>query len=70
MSDENNYFPVSFIKHSDYPSSFIPSGSEIISCFDRSEYCDITVKGFYNHVTGEYHIQEVTYAKNDTPTPI
>ena len=55
----NKFIDPSWIKASDYPANFLPSGS--IAIDQASENGDCTVKGFYDPETGEYHIQEVVH---------
>ena len=58
MSDK--FFDPAWIKRSNVPADFIPSGAVIISesdCMVTDE--DYTVKGFFDPSSGEYHIQEI-----------
>lgn len=57
MSDP--FFDASLIKTSDCLSDFIPSDALIIYGVDYSKDGDSTVKGFFDPLTDEYHIQEV-----------
>jgi len=41
---------------SDWPENLIPVGSEVF-CVTEDNY---TVRGFYDKITGEMHIQEIT----------
>ena len=41
---------------SDWPENLIPVGCEVF-CVTEDDY---TVRGFYDKVTGEMHIQEIT----------
>jgi len=53
-------FKKEWIKISEYPSDFIPNGGQVFVGIDYgSPDGDCTVKGFYDPVTGEYHIQEI-----------
>lgn len=48
-----------WIKTSKYPENFLPAGS--IAIDQASEDGDYTVKGFYDPVHGEFHIQKVVH---------
>lgn len=58
-SESKVFIDPSWIKTSEYPPDFLPTGS--IGIDQSSENGDCTVKGFYDPKTGEYHIQEVVH---------
>jgi hypothetical protein len=51
---ETHFIDPKLIKLSEYPTNFIPDGA--ITIGTTIEGC--TIKGFYDHATEEYHIQE------------
>ena len=66
MSDK--LFDPAWIKWSNVPADFIPSGAVIIGgsdCMGVNE--DYTLKGFFNPSTGEYHIQEIAHNVKEMP---
>ena len=64
MSDK--LFDPAWIKWSDVPADFIPSGAIIIGG-DMATDEDYTLKGFFNPSTGEYHIQQIVHNVKEMP---
>ena len=54
--DHAEYIRPEWFIISDWPENLIPNGGEPF-CFAEDNY---TVRGFYDKVTGEMHIQEIT----------
>ena len=51
-------FKADWIKISEYPADFLPKGCDAFIGIDCGEG-DVTVKGFYNAETEEWHIQDI-----------
>ena len=56
-----SFFDPSWIKTSEYPADFVPSGAVVIDQASEDGDCTVAVKGFYDPKTGEFHIQEVMH---------